>query len=81
MDGIKIELREYAKEVLTQANRDFGISRDYLTLNEVCKEFSVSKNTVMQNWHETKGLPIVRIDNKLYISKISLYDFMSKYEV
>ncbi|WP_234971709.1 helix-turn-helix domain-containing protein [Ignavigranum ruoffiae] len=73
------ELREFAKEILEGAYRDFGITRDYLTIQELCKYLNVSKNTLMK-WHDEKGLKIIKIDNKHYVSKEDLYDFMTQHK-
>ena len=77
---LKGELREFAKEILDQAYRDFGISRDYLTIPELCKYLNVSKNTVSK-WEEEKGLKIIKLDNKHYVSKEDLYEFMSRHKI
>lgn len=78
-DQLKVQLREFAKEILDKAYRDFGISRDYLTTQELCNYLDVSKNTV-NKWNEEMGLKIIKLDNKHYVSKEDLYDFMSQYK-
>ena len=74
------QLREFAKEVLGKAYRDLGITRDYLTIKELCEYLNVSKNTLMK-WHEEKGLKIIKLDNKHYVSKEDLYDFMTEHKI
>lgn len=76
---LREEMREFAKEVLEKAHNDFGISRDFITLQEACKYLNASKTTIL-SWQD-EGLKIIKINNKLYISRDHLYDFFTKHTI
>lgn len=77
-EEIKTSLRDLYSEAMEQAQRDFGITKEYLTFNEVMKYLSVSRNTLTL-WIE-KGLAVIQIEGKKYIAKSDLRTFMDKHK-
>lgn len=61
------------------AQRDIGVIKTYLSIDEVCRLMDVSRNT-LNTWLEL-GLPKYRIGNKQYIKKNELDEFISNFEV
>lgn len=55
------------------------ISSDELTITDVMKELQCTRYMVMKYYAE-EGLPLKRINNKYYISKIELYKWMMELE-
>jgi len=55
------------------------ISSDELTITDVMKELQCTRYMVMKYYTE-EGLPLKRINNKYYISKIELYKWMMELE-
>ena len=55
------------------------ISSDELTISDVMKELQCTRYMVMKYYAE-EGLPLKRINNKYYISKIELYKWMMELE-
>lgn len=66
-------------EAIDQARRDMSITKEYLTLNEVMEYMQVSRNT-LSKWL-LNGLNIYRIDNKQYIKKSDLHNFIDSHQI
>lgn len=78
------ELHEQAKKVfmnaLSEARRDAGITKEYLTPQECMNMLGVSNNTFTNNFIEA-GLPIYKIEQKRYIKKSELYSFIQSHKI
>ena len=66
-------------EALEQARRDMSITKEYLTVQETMKYMEISRNT-LNKWL-LEGLNIYRIDNKQYIKKSDLHNFIDQHQV
>lgn len=66
-------------EAIQTARADAGVTREFLSIEEVCELMDVSRNT-LSNWTGL-GLPKYRIGNKQYIKKGELNKFVSKHQV
>jgi len=66
-------------EAMEQARRDFAITKELMTPQEVQAYVSISNGTLTK-WIE-KGLPIYQIDQKRYIKKSELHDFILQHQI
>ncbi|OFU49893.1 helix-turn-helix domain-containing protein [Aerococcus sp. HMSC10H05] len=79
-DRLKEELKDVYVSAMEEAKRDFGYMKEYLTIKEACQFVSVSNNTFMNNFI-AEGLPVYRVNNKQYIKKVELNNFISQHRV
>ncbi|NLJ70692.1 MAG: helix-turn-helix domain-containing protein [Clostridiaceae bacterium] len=66
-------------EALEQARRDMSITKEYLTVIETMEYMQISRST-LNKWL-LEGLSIYRIDNKQYIKKSELHNFIDQHQV
>lgn len=66
-------------EALEQARRDMSITKEYLTVIETMEYMQISRST-LNKWL-LEGLSIYRIDNKQYIKKSELHNFIEQHQV
>lgn len=66
-------------EALAQARRDMNITKEFLSLPETLKYLNISRNT-LNKWLE-KGLNIYRIENKQFIKKSEIHEFIEKHQI
>ena len=71
-------LRIIYLEAMEQARRDASVTKKFLTIEEVMQLYSVSRGTITK-WIEN-GLPISKLDNKRYIEKEDLHDYIRQYK-
>lgn len=65
-------------EALEQARRDMSITKEYLTVIETMEYMQISRST-LNKWL-LEGLSIYRIDNKQYIKKSELHNFIEQHQ-
>lgn len=78
-DTLEQRVQEIYMNAIQTAQRDVGVIRTYLSIDEVCQLMNISRNT-LNTWLEL-GLPKYRIGNKQYIKKTELDKFISKHQV
>lgn len=69
-------LRELASELVEEVKVQLGSTKRYLTINEVCTEFTCSRNT-LNLWVTEYNLKRIIIGNKIYIDINDLHDLFS----
>lgn len=72
-------IRNIYSEAIKEAQRNAGINKEYLTIEEAMKLMGISRNT-LTTWLEN-GLPKYKIDRKQYIKKSELYKFIDRHQV
>ncbi|KAA9218645.1 MULTISPECIES: helix-turn-helix domain-containing protein [Aerococcus] len=75
-DQFKESLVYLYREAMEEARRDCAITREMLTVEEVCKMYKTSRNTITENWHKELGLPLNKLGNKIYVERKVLNDFI-----
>lgn len=78
-DTLEQRVQEIYMNAIQTAQRDVGVIRTYLSIDEVCQLMDISRNT-LNTWFEL-GLSKYRIGNKQYIKKSELDEFISKHQV
>lgn len=78
--GLQSELKDVYAQAISEAKRDIGYAKEYLTTKEACELASVSTNTFTNNFVQ-KGLPVYQIGNKQYIKKKELNEFISQHRI
>lgn len=73
------QIQEVYTEAIQTARRDVSITKEYLNINEVCKMFQISRNT-LSSWFEL-GLEKFKIGNKQYVRKSDIDKFVNKFRV
>lgn len=64
------EVRLLYKQSISQAQRDFSISKEFLSIEETMKYIGASRNTISK-WN-SQGLSLYKVDGKNYIRKARL---------
>lgn len=78
--ALQNELKDLYVSTMEEAKRDFGYMKEYLTIKEACQFVSVSNNTFVNNFI-AEGLPIYRVNNKQYVKKSELNNFISQHRI
>lgn len=78
-EQLEAQVQSVYLEAIEAAKNDVGVLREFLSIDEVCEIMDVSRNT-LSNWIEA-GLPKYRIQNKQYIKRRELNEFVSKHQV
>ncbi|MDK6856160.1 helix-turn-helix domain-containing protein [Aerococcus sanguinicola] len=73
---LKASLIYIYRDAMEEAKRDCAVTREMLTIDEVAKMYSTSRNTIIENWHKQLGLPLSKLGNKIYIERKVLNDFI-----
>lgn len=78
-EELQKSIQDIYHQTLQQARRDAGASIEYMTRNQVMEVFEVSNNT-LTNWI-SKGLPVVKVGQKVFFKKSDLYDFFERHKI
>lgn len=73
-------LKDQYIKAIEEARRDTAYFKEYLTIAEACSLVSVSKNTFTHNFIEA-GLPVYKVEQKHYIKKSELNNFISQHRI
>lgn len=83
-DSFKNELQQSLKqmyrETLEEARRDAGLNKEYFSIPEAMEYLDVSRNTLMNNFI-ARGLPLYRIENKHFIKKTEIHNFIEAHQI
>lgn len=74
------ELKDIYVATMEQARREFGFSKEFLTIKEACSLVSVSNNTFVNNFI-SNGLSTYKIGSKVYVKKSELNNFISQHRI
>ena len=78
-EQLQESLKEMYSASIEQARRDYSMSKEILSIHEVMKWTSSSRNTVML-WGKM-GLPISKIEGKYFIRKSHLLKFIDDHQI
>ena len=73
-------IQEVYLTAIDVARRDAAVTRDYLTVDEACKNLKISRNTLVTQFFNN-GLPKYKIGNRQYILKNELKEFIKKHQI
>lgn len=79
-EALRVELKEVYAAALSEAKRDAGILKEYLSIKEACELVGCSRNTFQNNFLD-EGLPLYKIAQKTYVKKTELNQFISRHQV
>ncbi|WP_195852688.1 helix-turn-helix domain-containing protein [Aerococcus sanguinicola] len=73
---LKASLIYIYRDAMEEAKRDCAVTREMLTIEEVCSMYNTSRNTITEKWHKEMDLPLSKLGNKIYIERKVLNDFI-----
>lgn len=79
-DAINNSIKSIYFEAMEEAKRDAGLNKEFLTIHEVMERYSLSRNTLTNNFIE-RGLPIYKINNKQYIKRSEMNQFIEQHQI
>ena len=74
------ELRNVYRSAMEQAQRDFAITKEFLTIKQSSEYLNCSSQTI-DKWIKQYSLPVIKIDSKKYLSKTDIFEFMNKHKI
>lgn len=78
--GLQSELKDVYAQAISEAKRDFGYMKEFLTIKEAQEYTSTSNNTFVNNFIGA-NLPVYKIGNKQYVKKSELNQFISEHRI
>ena len=79
-DSLQKTIQEVYLTAIDVARRDAAVTRDYLTVDEACKNLKISRNTLVTQFFNN-GLTKYKIGNRQYILKNELKEFIKKHQI
>lgn len=79
-ESLHSELKDVYVGAMSEAKRDFGYMKEFLTIKEACEYASVSNNTFTNNFI-AEGLPTFKIGQKIYVRKNDINNFISQHRI
>lgn len=79
-DELGNQLKDVYAKAISEAKRDFGYAKEFLTIQESLEIIGVSRNTFTNQFLDG-GLPQYKIGNRVYIKKSELNQFISNHRI
>jgi len=79
-ESLQESLKEMYRASLEQARRDYAMNQEILTIQQAMKFLNCSRNTLMKYVNEY-GLKVSKIENKMYVRKKDIYQFLKENEL
>lgn len=74
-EALKKDVLMVYRQAMEDARRDYGVTREWLTFEEVQNLMQISSGT-LANWRK-EGLPFAKIGTKYFINKKQLNTFIA----
>lgn len=74
------ELRDVYRSAMEQAQRDFAVTKEFLTIRQSAQYLDCSSQTI-DKWIKKHSLPVIKIDGKKYLAKKDIFEFMNKHKI